>query len=75
MQINFKTKMKYIHGVLSGTSYRQHILPITVKQLKVEVIKIIFSDIKLYSVKNSISSIHIQITFYSLYFKKNRFRK
>lgn len=42
------------------------------KQLKVETVKIIFFDIKFYSVKNSISFIHIQITFYSLYlfFKK-----
>lgn len=61
--MNFKRKMKYIHIVFSVTSYRQPILPITMKWLKVEAIKIIFFDIKFYS----ISSIHIQITFYSLY--------
>lgn len=58
--------MKYIHILLSVTSDRQHILPITMKQLKVEAVKRIFSDIKFYSVKNNISSLHIQITFYSL---------
>lgn len=76
IQINFKRKMKYIHIVLSVTSYRQHILPVTMKWLKVEAIKIIFADIKFYSVKNSISSIHIQITFYSLYlFLKKQIQK
>lgn len=38
--------------------------------LKVEAIKIILPDIKFYSVKNRTSSIHIQITFNSLFLKK-----
>lgn len=41
-----------------------------------QVIKIIFSDTKFCSVKNSISSIHIQFTFYSLhFFKKKQIQK
>lgn len=70
IQINFKRKMNYIHIVLSVTSYRQHILSITMMWLKVEAIKIILSDIKFYSVKNRTSSIHIKITFNSLFLKK-----
>uniref|UniRef100_A0A8C5TCU9 Cilia- and flagella-associated protein 43 n=1 Tax=Malurus cyaneus samueli TaxID=2593467 RepID=A0A8C5TCU9_9PASS len=48
------------------------LLFLPIRQLKAQVIKIIFFDIKFYSFKNSVFFVHIQITFYSLYllFKK-----